>query len=747
MPFAGPAGPLDDASVRIAYTMADVKSEWTMETTAGTNQNPSPAGASMNNDHTSEQDHHSAYSYFSYPSAVENDVSFTAPDVTTGATTTSWATEPDHHVPSAPRSSHVAEADPEGYALIPLGANQAVSSRKTTRRARTRPLFYRVDPIHLPMMSGRGLERRSGSAVLSSSVDMDEEHGADGSAMAAAGGSEAHGADAQIHQHPHSGGSASTSGVAISTADAAGDSSMNDETSETAENAEDDCDDVANEDPNDAASEDAMDNGSDVDAGNEEEDEVDDEDQNDDNENLDESVDDENADESADDENEDDSDDDDPSQGEDEEGQDTDAPSVSADSAGPVPLRQRGAHHLSLGEPNEPGEVDAQMVRNGHDVQGIVWSQLQVSREDYRATRLRERPQDATEALDSLRSVVKRAAKDAKFFSFSRNTRKVQCSIVHFQLRNLVWATSCHDVFLMHDASILHWDAAARRRTRVLDLTGNNDGADGIAASGQSPQLGFVQVSTMIAKDDLVIAGGFYGEVVAKNLRTHVIEYNKRITYDENAITNAIDIYDGGRVMTSNNDCYVRVFDLPSFEKVNEFRFTKAVNHATRQPHGKMVAVVGDDKPVSVMDGESGERIATLHGHEDFSFATGWHCDGRLFATGSQDNTCRVWDVRNMSQSVAVLGARVGAVRSLRFSSCGRFLALAESKDFVHVYDVARGDFGVSQEIDLFGEIAGISFSPDARCLYIGMFERMYGSLLEYERSSSSTWGVQQALL
>jgi hypothetical protein len=80
----------------------------------------------------------------------------------------------------------------------------------------------------------------------------------------------------------------------------------------------------------------------------------------------------------------------------------------------------------------------------------------------------------------------------------------------------------------------------------------------------------------------------------------------------------------------------------------------------------------------------------------------------------------------------------VGAMRSLRFSSCGRFLAMAEPRDFVHVYDITRGEFNVAQEIDLFGEIAGISISPDSGALFIGMYDRNYGSLLEYERCSGS---------
>ena len=56
-----------------------------------------------------------------------------------------------------------------------------------------------------------------------------------------------------------------------------------------------------------------------------------------------------------------------------------------------------------------------------------------------------------------------------------------------------------------------------------------------------------------------------------------------------------------------------------------------------------------------------------------------------------QDTTTRVWDIRQPGKNLAVLSGRMGAVRSLRFSSDGRFLAMAEPADFVHVFDVKAG--------------------------------------------------------
>lgn len=127
------------------------------------------------------------------------------------------------------------------------------------------------------------------------------------------------------------------------------------------------------------------------------------------------------------------------------------------------------------------------------------------------------------------------------------------------------------------------------------------------------------------------------------------------------------------------------------------------------------------------------QTIQVLHGHLDYSFASAWNPDGRTFATGNQDKTCRVWDVRNLSKSVTVLRGNLGAIRSIRFTSDGRFMAMAEPADFVHIFDAGSG-YDKQQELDFFGEISGMSFSPDTEALFVGVWDRTYGSLLQYNR-------------
>ncbi|XP_027368903.1 uncharacterized WD repeat-containing protein C2A9.03-like isoform X3 [Abrus precatorius] len=288
----------------------------------------------------------------------------------------------------------------------------------------------------------------------------------------------------------------------------------------------------------------------------------------------------------------------------------------------------------------------------------------------------------------------------------------------------------------MSQFSIMHWSSLTCTRSEVLNVSGH------VAPSERHPGSlleGFThtQVSTLAVKDKLLVAGGFQGELICKHLDRPGVSFCTRTTYDDNAITNAIEIYacPSGAVhfTASNNDCGVRDFDMEKFQFSKHFRFPWPVNHSSLSPNGKLLLIVGDHPEGMLVDSQNGKTIMSLSGHFDYSFASSWHPDGVTFATGNQDKTCRIWDMRNLSKSVAVLKGNLGAIRSIRYTSDGRYMAVAEPADFVHVYDVKSG-YEKEQEIDFFGEISGISFSPDTESLFVGVWDRTYGSLLEYGR-------------
>jgi WD40 repeat protein len=385
-----------------------------------------------------------------------------------------------------------------------------------------------------------------------------------------------------------------------------------------------------------------------------------------------------------------------------------------------------------------PTDTSAAEARRGKDIQGIPWDRLNFTREKYRETRLEQYKnyENLPQLHDELDKVCKKTQKGGNFYEFCYNTRSVKSTIVHFQLRNLVWATSKHDVYLLSKFSVIHWSTVSCKETEFLNVEGSivpSEVHPGTLVHG----LTRVQISTMAVKDNLLVAGGFQGELICKFLDRPDVSYCSKITYDDNAITNAVEIYHSSSgancFMTSSNDSGVRVFDTERFAMIRHFSFPWPVNHTSISPDKKLLVVVGDNAEGLLSDCQTGKTVATLEGHSDYSFASAWHPDGRVFATGNQDSTCRLWDVRNTKTSLEVLKGHLGAIRSIRFSLDGQFMAMAEPADFVHIYDT-KHNYNKSQEIDFFGEISGMSFSPDTESLFIGVADRTYGSLLGYSR-------------
>jgi len=189
-------------------------------------------------------------------------------------------------------------------------------------------------------------------------------------------------------------------------------------------------------------------------------------------------------------------------------------------------------------------------------------------------------------------------------------------------------------------------------------------------------------------------------------------------------------------VWSSSNDEYVRAHDAATCRERTRINLHWAVNYTAFSYHDSAFVAVGDDTSVAVVDPRSGERHMS-HAHRDFVFAAAWSpTDPCLFATGAQDATVRFWDVRALGRgSLAVMPAITSAVRSIRFSPDGQYIAFSEPGDFVHVHSMNNLNSGSVE--DFFGEICGIDFAPDSQSLFIGLSDQRYGGLVELERQNA----------
>ena len=90
---------------------------------------------------------------------------------------------------------------------------------------------------------------------------------------------------------------------------------------------------------------------------------------------------------------------------------------------------------------------------------------------------------------------------------------------------------------------------------------------------------------------------------------------------------------------------------------------------------GTILASGSEDDTIKLWDVATGRNIATLEGHTDYVTSVAFSHDGKLLASGSEDETVKLWDVATHTNT-ATLEGHTGEVLSVAFSHDGKTLAL-----------------------------------------------------------------------
>jgi WD40 repeat protein len=182
----------------------------------------------------------------------------------------------------------------------------------------------------------------------------------------------------------------------------------------------------------------------------------------------------------------------------------------------------------------------------------------------------------------------------------------------------------------------------------------------------------------------------------------------------------------GGVLATGSTDGKVLVWSLPGDKPKHAIAAGSAVRCVAVSADGKMIASGGDDNTVQLWDPADGKQLKKLTGPADRVTAAAFSGDGKFLAAGGHDGKLWVWETASGRKLFDVPAHQplppkapppdTNVVNALAFSPDGKQIALGTSDGKVYVFGAADGKYVRTLQGHT-GAITGLAWRPDNAAL------------------------------
>lgn len=200
---------------------------------------------------------------------------------------------------------------------------------------------------------------------------------------------------------------------------------------------------------------------------------------------------------------------------------------------------------------------------------------------------------------------------------------------------------------------------------------------------------------------------------------------HKTIQLPEAKTASAVAWMDDGPLLAVASSKDIWLYDMTGAFPFKLTGHTRDVKSLHFNPTGKILASGSADETIRLWDVEKRRQMARFRGYTGTVNAVCFSPDGNTLASGSADGFVWLWNVTT-KKNIARLGGRQGSVNAVDFSPDGQLLAWGSLKNTVWVWDIKRhrvledkrnevAEFSSSSPVNT------VAFSPNGQLLAYGL--------------------------